>query len=64
MAGMFDITQWDLDSFEIGQTYGVEVIVTEHEGESCLLGPDGEPLRYERPQPIGFDLTPLVRRGR
>lgn len=58
MTGMYDNTQpelWDaVDTY--GETYGLDVFVTEHESQALLLGPDGLPLRYEDPQPIGFVL--------
>lgn len=54
MAGSRDIN--DPWSGETG-IYADEAHVTEHETHSRLLGPDGKPLPYRKPQAVGFRLT-------
>jgi hypothetical protein len=44
------------------QKFAEDVFVAERETHSQLLGPDGKPLRYAPPQPIGFDLRPKSER--
>jgi hypothetical protein len=46
---------------EWGEVKGTDVFVDETVILSAVLGPDGEPLVYER-YPLGFDLTPKGRR--
>lgn len=54
MAGSRDI--YDPWSGESG-IYADEVHVTEHATHSRLLGPNGKPLPYRKPQTVGFNLT-------
>jgi hypothetical protein len=42
-------------------TFADQVDVSEHPEFSALLGPDGKPLRYRQPDPIGFRLRPTVK---
>lgn len=54
MAGSKDI----FDPWDGGQgTYADEVHVTEHRTHSRLLGANGQPLPYRKPEPVGFRLT-------
>ena len=43
--------------------YATQIQEAERPEFSKLLGPDGNPLRYQRPQ-IGFDLRPLATANR
>ena len=42
-------------------TFADQVDVSEHPKLSSLLGPDGKPLAYRQPDPIGFRLRPTVK---
>jgi len=50
------------DDWGEGRCRGETVHMDSDEHHS-ILGPDGEPLRYIRRRPIGFDLTPRKRRA-
>ena len=49
-------TSWDFDDSD-GQCGGTTVHLGDDE-HPYILGADGEPMRYTRRAPIGFDLTP------
>lgn len=44
-----------------GGFFADQVEVSDRPAESKLLGPDGRPLKYERPV-VGFDLRPALQR--
>jgi hypothetical protein len=38
-----------------------QVYVSERQEFSALLGPDGRPLPYAKPEPVGFRLIPSIK---
>lgn len=46
-----------------GGLFADQAEVADQPAESKLLGPDGRPLKYERPV-VGFDLLPTAVRAR
>ena len=51
---------WVLDAYGwgTGSPYADTVHMDELPTHSPVLGPDGSPLKYEPPQPVGFCLKP------
>jgi hypothetical protein len=48
------------DPWSEGSTFADEVYVSRKPNLSSLLGPDGQRLQYEQPDPIGFKLQPTT----
>lgn len=46
---------------ELGSTFATDVLVQEGR-TTCVLGPDGNPVRYLRRHQVGFDLRPKSER--
>lgn len=60
VSAVYHVTQPGFDHERMatfGDVSGTDVFVNDDYEVSAVLGPDGEPLIYER-EPMGFDLRP------